>query len=309
MNWKKIKLYLLFSFGLSWTVALIMALAHVKLDSILGTVLLAVLYMPGPALATFIVQKYIYKEGFKQYGWSFSKKAWKWILFTPLIFLALTILTFVIIGLLGNTNLIPEFGQIDFSQENVILRLKELASSKINIDNIEIPEIPPKRLFPLMLLQGIIGGSTISLPFMFGEEFGWRGLMLKETKCLGFLKANIFIGFVWGIWHLPVILMGHNYPHHPYIGIIMMTLFTISVAPLFAYARIKTKSILGACMMHGMVNATGALYMLYIANWDELYSWVAGWAGIIAGIILTICIFFFDQKFITDYGNGEWEKK
>jgi hypothetical protein len=62
-------------------------------------------------------------------------------------------------------------------------------------------------------------------------------------------------------------------------------------------------------MMHGMVNATGALYMLYIANWNELYSWVAGWAGIIAGIILTICIFFFDQKFITDYGNGEWEKK
>jgi hypothetical protein len=309
MNWKKIKLYLLFSFGFSWTVALIMALAHVKLDSILGTVLLAVLYMPGPALATFIVQKYIYKEGFKQYGWSFSKKAWKWILFTPLIFLALTILTFVIIGLLGNTNLIPEFGQIDFAQETFTMRLKELASSKINIDNIEIPEIPPKRLFPLMLLQGIIGGSTISLPFMFGEEFGWRGLMLKETKSLGFLKANIFIGFVWGIWHLPVILMGHNYPHHPYVGIIMMTLFTISVAPLFAYARIKTKSILGACMMHGMVNATGALYMLYIANWNELYSWVAGWAGIIAGIILTICIFFFDQKFITDYGNGEWEKK
>jgi hypothetical protein len=271
----------------------------------LGTVLLAVLYMPGPALATFIVQKYIYKEGFKQYGWSFSKKAWKWILFTPLIFLALTILTFVIIGLLGNTNLIPEFGQIDFSQENVILRLKELASSKINIDNIEIPEIPPKRLFPLMLLQGIIGGSTISLPFMFGEEFGWRGLMLKETKSLGFLKANIFIGFVWGIWHLPVILMGHNYSHHPYIGIIMMILFTISVAPLFAYARIKTKSILGACMMHGMVNATGALYMLYIANWNELYSWVAGWAGIIAGTILTVCIFLFDKKFVTEYSNAE----
>jgi hypothetical protein len=305
MNWKKIKLYLLFSFGFSWTVALIMALAHVKLDSILGTVLLAVLYMPGPALATFIVQKYIYKEGFKQYGWSFSKKAWKWMLFTPLIFLALTILTFVIIGLLGNTNLIPEFGQIDFAQETFTMRLKELASSKINIDNIEIPEIPPKRLFPLMLLQGIIGGSTISLPFMFGEEFGWRGLMLKETKSLGFLKANIFIGFVWGIWHLPVILMGHNYPHHPYVGIIMMTLFTISVAPLFAYARIKTKSILGACMMHGMVNATGALYMLYIANWNELYSWVAGWAGIIAGVIVTICIFLFDKNFVAGYRSNE----
>jgi hypothetical protein len=304
MNWKKINLYILLSFSFSWTVALIMALAHVKLDSILGTVLLAVLYMPGPALATFVIQKFIYKEGFKQYGWTFTKKAWKWILFTPLIFLALTFLTFAIIGLLGNTHLIPQFGQIDFSQENVILRLKELAGSKIDISKVEIPDISPQLLFIAMLVQGIIGGSTISLPFMFGEEFGWRGLMLHETKSLGFLKANTFIGIVWGIWHLPVILMGHNYPHHPYIGIMMMTLFTISVAPLFAYARIKTKSILGACMLHGMVNATGAFYMLYITNWNELFSWVAGWAGIIAGVSLTTCIFLFDKKFVTEYSSA-----
>lgn len=308
MNWKKINLYILLSFGFSWTVGLIMGLAHIDIRSILGTILLAGLYMPGPALATFVIQKFIYKEGFSQYGWTFDKKSIKWILFTPLIFLALTILTFTIIGFLGNTNLIPVFGQIDFTQEAFFSRLKELASSKIKLNNLQIPDIPPKLLFIAMLAQGIIGGSTIALPFMFGEEFGWRGLMLKETRNLGFLRANAFIGLIWGIWHLPVILMGHNYPHHHHSGIIIMTLFTVSVAPLFAYTRIKTKSILGACMLHGMVNATGAFYALYIANWNELYSWVAGWAGIIAAIILTICIFLFDQKFVTHYSNGEWEK-
>lgn len=285
-----------------------MQLANIDIGSIPGTVLLAGLYMPGPALATFVIQKFIYKEGFKQYGWTFDKKAIRWILFTPLIFLALTILTFVIIGLVGNTHLIPEFGQIDFSQENLMLRLKEFASSKIDITKVDIPEIPPIVLFTAMLAQGIIAGSTISLPFMFGEEFGWRGLMLTETRSLGFLKANVFIGLVWGIWHLPLILMGHNYPHHPYIGIIMMTLFTISVAPLFAYARIKTKSILGACMLHGMVNATGALYLLYIANWNELYSWIAGWAGIISALIVTICISALDKKFIKEYNTAALEK-
>lgn len=309
MNWKKICLYLLLSFGLSWTVALIMQLTHIDIGSIPGTVLLAGLYMPGPALATFIIQKFIYKGGFKQYGWTFDKKAIRWTLCIPLIFLVLTLLTFTIVGLLGNTHLVPAFGQIDFGQEAVTTRLKAFAGAKINIANVQIPDIPPKLLFIAMLAQGIIGGSTISLPFMFGEELGWRGLLLKETKNSGFLKANAFIGLVWGIWHLPVILMGHNYPHHPYLGIIMMTLFTISVAPLFAYARIKTKSILGACMLHGMVNATGALYALYIANWNELYSWVAGWAGIIAAIILTICIFILDPKFVTNYRNVEWEKK
>lgn len=34
MNWKKINLYILFSFAFSWTVALIMALAHINVGSI-----------------------------------------------------------------------------------------------------------------------------------------------------------------------------------------------------------------------------------------------------------------------------------
>ena len=303
MSWKKIGLYIIFSFAFSWTIALGMALTHIKLSSIVGTLLLAGLYMPGPALATFVIQKYIYKEGFKQYGWTFDKKAIKWILLTPLLFLALTILTFAIVGLLGNTHLIIGFGELDFTQEHFNLKLRELARDKIDLDTVEFPIIPPVLAFFAMLTQATIGGSTISLPFMFGEEFGWRGLMLNETKGLGFLKANIFIGLVWGIWHLPAILMGHNYPHYPYFGIIMMTLFTISVAPLFAYARIKTKSILGSCMLHGMLNATGAMYLLFIANGNELYSSVAGWAGIIAGIILAICILVLDKDFVRTYTN------
>lgn len=305
MNWRKITLYILFSSAFSWTVALFMALTHVNLGSILGTVLLAGLYMPAPALSTFVIQKYIYKEGFKQYGWTFDKKAIKWILFTPLLFLALTLLTFGIIALLGNSHLIPQFGELDFTQENFDLHLRELAREKVDLDAIEFPHIPPLLGFFAMLGQAIIGGSTISLPFMFGEEFGWRGLMLKETKSLGFLKANGFIGLVWGIWHFPVILMGHNYPHHPYLGIFMMTLFTLSISSLFAYIRLKTKSILSACMMHGMLNASGVLYALYIANGNELYSSVAGWAGIIAGIVLTICILLFDKKFVAEYSATE----
>lgn len=63
-------------------------------------------------------------------------------------------LTFAIIGLLGNIFLIPEFGKIDFSQENLNIRLKELASTKINAAKIEIPEISPPLLFIAMLVQG-----------------------------------------------------------------------------------------------------------------------------------------------------------
>ena len=140
---------------------------------------------------------------------------------------------------------------------------------------------------------------------MFGEEFGWRGLMFRETQKMGFLKASAFIGLVWGIWHFPIILMGHNYPNHPFLGILMMCLFTIALSPLFTYVRIKTKSILGSCMLHGMINATGVMYALYITNGNGLYSFIAGWAGVIAGVVLTICILHFDKNLEREYRATE----
>jgi membrane protease YdiL (CAAX protease family) len=301
MSRKKIGLQILFSFLFSWLVALIMFLAHIKLTSITGILFLALLYMPGPAIATFVIQKFILKGGFKSYGWTLEKKAIRWILLTPLLFLILTLFTFGIIGLLGNTGVMPIFGKIDFTQQNLNQQIAEMAKNWIDISKVKMPSIDPRLLFSLMVGQAIVTGSTISLPFMFGEEFGWRGLLLFETRSLGFLKANIFIGLVWGIWHLPIILMGHNYPNHPYVGIIMMCLFTLSIAPLFAYVRLKTKSILGSCMLHGMINATGGMYILFIAGRNELYSSIAGWAGIIAGTILSIGIFVLDKKLVREY--------
>lgn len=306
MNWIKINLYILICFGISWSVALIMKLTHIEWGSLSSIIIISGLYMPGPAVATFIIQKYIYKEGFKQYGWTFDKKAIKWLFYTVLIFISLILLIFIVVGLLGNTNLIPQFGQLDFSNESFHNNLNKILSSKhTEMNKMKLPNLPAWLLFILFIGEGIIGGATVNLPFMFGEEFGWRGLMLRETQKLGFIKANLFIGVIWGLWHLPVILMGHNYPHHPHLGIIMMCIFTTALAPIFAYVRLKTKSILGSCMLHGMINATPLMFVLYIDNTNELYSSISGWAGVIACLILTLCIVLFDKQFVTNYPTAE----
>jgi uncharacterized protein len=289
------------AFGFCWTIALIMKVAHIEYGSTASFLMIGGLYMPGPALATFIVQKFIYKEGFKQYGWRFDRRNYKWFLYTILIFVAIIVLTFTVIALFGNTHIISAFGEIDFSQDNFNVQFKELLKGKLDVSKIKLPDIPPGLFFILMMAEGIIAGLTLNIPFMFGEEFGWRGLMLKETQKLGFLQSNIFIGLIWGLWHLPIILMGHNYPHHPYFGIVMMCLMTIALSPIFACVRLKTKSILGACILHGMINATAALFTLYIANADELYSSIAGWAGIIACTLISLSIYVFDPAFVKNY--------
>lgn len=93
INWKKIGLYLLLSFGISWTIAGIIKLLDLQLSSTISTVLIATLYMPAPA--TFIIQKWIYKENFSQYGWAFDKKNIKWFGYTILLFLLLITLSFI----------------------------------------------------------------------------------------------------------------------------------------------------------------------------------------------------------------------
>lgn len=303
MNWKKINLYLLFSFAISWLSVLILLLANVSYGTTASLFIIGGLFMPGPAIAAFIIQKFIYKEGFKNYGWSLEKKKLKWIFYTILIFLALLLLTFAAIGLFGNTGIITHFGQLDFSQESFNKKFLEMVADKVDVSKIKIPEISAWLFLVISLLQGIIAGATVNLPFMFGEEFGWRGLLLYETRSLGFLRAALFTGVVWGLWHSPLILMGHNYPNHPHVGIIMMCLMTTALSPVFAYVRVKMKSILSACILHGMINATAALFLLYVTNANELFNGLAGVAGVIAGVIIAVGIYLFDKQFIKNYSS------
>lgn len=136
---------------------------------------------------------------------------------------------------------------------------------------------------------------------MFGEEFGWRGLLIKETQQLGFLKSNLLIGIVWGLWHAPIVLMGHNYPEYPVIGVGMMCLFTTALAFPFAYVRLKTKSILGPCVMHGMINATAASLLYFTWGGHSLVTGVTGIAGLIAISLVAFSIFLFDRNFVKHY--------
>ena len=164
IDWKKIGLYILFAFGFCWSIALVMKLTHIEYGSTISFIIIGGLYMPGPALATFIIQKYVYKEGLKQYGWAFDKKNYKWFLKVILIFLAIIFLTLAVIGLFGNTHIISQFGQLDFSQENFNVQFKELLKGKVDIDKIKLPNIPSWLFFIVSIAQGIIAGVTVNLP-------------------------------------------------------------------------------------------------------------------------------------------------
>lgn len=103
-----------------------------------------------------------------------------------------------------------------------------------------------------------IGFSIILFFPAFGEEFGWRGyLMPKLIKLMG-KPAAIFVGgIIWGLWHAPLTISGHNfgtdYKHYPYLGILIMCIICICFNAFLTLVTEKTKSVYPASLYH-MIN-------------------------------------------------------
>jgi membrane protease YdiL (CAAX protease family) len=298
---KKVLQFILLTFLISWSVALAAYLLRIAYGSILFLVIVAVCYMPAPAYATLILQKLVYRGTLTAYGFTLKNLSWRWLLITTVGFVWFIVLgTFVVIGILGNIFGVALTGRVDFSEAALLQQVTIFTRGAFGNLPQHVP-IPPVAIFLLSLVQGVIAGFTISLPFTLGEELGWRGLLLRETQGWGFLRSNLFVGVVWGLWHAPIIAQGHNYPGHPVAGIFMMTLFTTTLSFPMAYCRFKSRSILGPSALHGTLNAIGPLTAFFVVGANPLFGFVAGIAGIAVILLLTAGICFFDKKFIRDY--------
>ena len=144
----------------------------------------------------------------------------------------------------------------------------------------------------LDLIVAVLMAPLLNVITCFGEEWGWRGYMMP--KLLGkmkFFPAVLVGGFIWGIWHAPLIAMGHNYGTEyvgaPWLGIAMMCLFCIALGTLFTWWCTKTGNCWPAIIGHGAVNGFAAAPMYFIAeNNHTLLGPTA--AGIIGGSALFV---------------------
>ena len=141
----------------------------------------------------------------------------------------------------------------------------------------------------------MIAGCTINGFFGLGEELGWRGYLLKSLKGKNFWTVSLIIGAVWGVWHFPLILIGHNYPKHPVIGIFMMTILCLLLTPTLIYIVLKSKSTITAGIYHGTFNAIAGISLLYVVGGNDLTNSTTGLAGFIVIAIVTLGFMLYDR--------------
>lgn len=111
----------------------------------------------------------------------------------------------------------------------------------------------------IYIILKMVSVSVLVFPLYFGEEYGWRAYLTPKLETLMSKPAALIVsGIIWGMWHAPVVYMGHNfgksYSLYPWGGYIAMSVFCILVGCLFSWLTEKTGSIYPACICHSVHN-------------------------------------------------------
>jgi len=278
-------LFLIFTFVISWSIAAIFWVIHENINFRIGFTIMATIYMFIPFISAILV-KVIYKEPImSDFLISFKINRWffiGWLIIPVIVFCSLGISI-----LFPNVTYTPELtGMFD--------RMKDsLTPEQIEEFKTKIHSLPINYIW-LSLINGLIAGVTVNALAAFGEETGWRGFLLKNLRDMRFFKAALIIGFIWGIWHAPLILMGHNYPQHPQIGVFLMIVFCVLLTPIMQYLTIKSKSVIASAIAHGTLNAVAGISIMTTSGGSDLTNGITGIAGFITLFIFILAIFAYD---------------
>jgi CAAX protease family protein len=247
-----------------------------------------------PAIVA-IAFRLINKEGFRNVGWGLRR--W-WYVIPALIVSIIVVLvvgfllTTLNLATLSDKHFVFKEGMVEIQKIPLILgnRIQSLAFFALN--------------FVLSLFVQSLLGGIVTL----GEEFGWRGYVQEKLiNKYGLNQGLVSLGILWGYWHLPIILMGYNFPKHPVLGaLFLMPLGTIFMGIYLGWLYLRSRSIWMPALAHAAMNLCGTLLLAeMIMRRDELFLqsfWIAGW-----GLVAVLCLISLNRKepiLITSQNEG-----
>lgn len=259
--------YVLITFGFSWAIALALhgAGGFAAAGPFLPAILLA--YMFGPALgavaAALLFERGRFLKALSVRPFRFRPVA-VWTVYGWLVPILLCALA------LAATLVLTGQGPADAAQ-----RLADIVEAQ----GIELPMSAHALLVLTLAVNVPIGIVLNTVIITLNEELGWRGFLQPKLAGMGFWPMSVLIGAVWGLWHAPIVLMGHNYPGLGWGGVALMTGWTVLLTPYLSLARERSGHVLPAGAFHGSINAVAGASVLFAPQTGWPWNGILGIGG------------------------------
>ena len=284
----RVSIYVLVTFALTWAYCLLVVypLANgASLDGVpaVATQLLVAAAMFFPAVGVLLTRIFT-KEGFKD-AW-LRPNLRNHLRFYLLAWFGPAILTFAGMGVYFL--LFP--GNLDLNLSYFTATLVATGAPMETLPfSIEL-------LMLVQCVQAVFLAPIMNFITCFGEEWGWRGYLLpKVSKHFSTVPTLLITGIIWGLWHAPLTIIGHNYGlgywGFPFTGIAMMCVFCIVLGVFLSYITLKTGSCIPAILAHGAVNGIAAIGIYF--TFDGGNPFVGPSPTGIIGLIPFIIVAFF----------------
>jgi len=251
MNKKKILVFVLISYGFSWSIWGIqvlnfnfdLGLTISKWNHLVGGL--------GPLVGAIITTFFFGKvAGMKKYLREsfFALPSFKWILLgigMPIVFFLIPLVIFGI-------------------WQNEWISLSEIGvNSKVPFQNVAL-------IWLVWLLF-----------FGLGEESGWRGVLFPELcKNYSARTATLYTAFIWTLWHLPIFLYDKDFQAMGIAGIFGWTVGLICGSLLLGWLTIQSRgSLWPVILWHGTFNLFTTSEMI-----NPLYP------GVMSGLVIVVSI-------------------
>jgi len=263
--------YLILSFGIAWG----FWEAFLPKSSSADLSRFEFYLLPGafaPALATFIVRKWITREGFGDAGLGLHLRQWRYYLIAWLLPIGVVAFIVAVAEIFG-------LAHPDFSMCAALAHLapQQASHCRSGIFNYKGP------------LSFLIV-APLAVPLLFGEEFGWRGYLQLRLFASRPTLAAVATGLIWGLWHLPLILRGFEFPGNPVIATSVFCFGTILISIIFGWLRRKSGSVWVTSLAHSATNVIGgSLTVLWFP--DLSVKLIVGYLGYLSWIPLgLLCV-------------------
>ncbi len=288
----RILVYLAFAFGLAWALwfAVVYPLFNAANETFAVLVQLAVaLGMFAPALAV-LLTRLVTREGFSD-TWIAPRdfrRTWKYYVlgwFGPLVLVVAGAALYFIV--------FPQ--DFDPTMSLVIETSRQSAAAMGESAAVDDATVRTGLLVSLFIVPL---APALNFVTCFGEEWGWRGYLLpKMLAGHSVTFTMITCGVIWGLWHAPITILGHNYGlgymGYPVTGILAMCIFTTVCGVFLSYVTIKSGSCMPAIFAHGMINGVASAGLMFSATGGNPFVGPAP-TGVIGGaffIVVAVVLF------------------